>query len=129
MTHELIALALVCVLHLVLVRWSQALLNRDIGINGNTSPRDGDLGLAQDTLRLRRALANHTENIGLFIAAVVIVTQSDQSTWFTAICAYIYVAARAVYIPAYRYGWAPWRSVIYLVGLLTTFLMIIAAFI
>lgn len=129
MTHELIALALVCLIHLTLVLWSQKLLTRDIGADANASPRDGDLDLATDTQRLRRALGNNSENFTPFMAAVLIVTLADQSTWLTVSCAYIYVVARALYIPAYRYGWAPWRSIIYLVGLAATYMMICAAFI
>lgn len=128
MTPELAALAACAVIHAVLVILSQQRLNRDVGTKANASPRDDLPPLAADTQRLRRALGNHVENIGLFISAVVIVQLSAQNTGFTAACAWVFVAARALYIPAYLYGWTPWRSWIYMVGFLATFAMIVAAF-
>lgn len=129
MTHELIALALVVLLHVVLVFLSQAYFNRDVGTDTNASPRDDVPPLSTATQRLRRALSNHTENFGPFIAAVVIVTLSGQASTFTAACGYVFVVARALYIPAYLYGWAPWRSYIYTLGLVATLAMIVAAFV
>lgn len=127
MTPELLALALVAVEHAVLVFWSQKLLTRDVGMEGNAGPRDDLPPLAEDTMRLRRALANHTENFPLFIGAVVCVLLSDSASWFTALCAAIYVVARGLYIPAYKYGWAPWRSMIFSAGFLATAAMYVAA--
>jgi uncharacterized MAPEG superfamily protein len=127
MTPELAALAATVLVHLAAVGWSQKALEEDIGRDGNLAPRDGDLALGQTTQRLRRALANHTENIGLFIIAVVLVQFTQANGWFTATCAWIYVAARALYLPAYAFGWVPWRSYIFLTGLLATLAMILAA--
>ncbi|WP_109467717.1 MAPEG family protein [Albibacillus kandeliae] len=127
MTPELVALAIVALEHVVLVGWSQSLLNRDVGGKANASPRDVPLDMSVMTGRLRRALANHTENFPFFIGAVVCVVLSGSASGFTAACALLYAAARALYIPAYAYGWAPWRSVIYMVGLVATIAMYIAA--
>ncbi|QPM90675.1 hypothetical protein PSAL_019140 [Pseudooceanicola algae] len=129
MPPELIALALVALEHVALVGWSQALLTKDVGPDGNASPRDDLPPLSQRTSRLRRALANHTENFPLFIGAVVVVLLSGNANGFSAACAFLYVAARALYIPAYAYGWAPWRSLIYTVGFISTIAMYLAAFI
>lgn len=128
MTPELAALAATAFIHLALVMWSQKCLTDDIGKAGNVAPRDGDLDLSTRTSRLRRALANHTENIGIFIIAVALVEFTDSNGWFTALAAWIFVAARALYVPAYAFGWVPWRSLIYTVGLLATFAMIIRSF-
>ena len=38
-----------------------------------------------------------------------------------------YGAARVLYIPAYYFGWVPWRSLIWAVGFLATTLMLLAA--
>ncbi len=128
MHPELIALALVALEHVILVFWSQKLLTRDVGADGNAGPRDNLPPLAEDTQRLRRALANHTENFPLFIGAVVVVMLSNGGTWLTAACALTFAAARALYIPAYAFGWAPWRSLIFSVGLLATLAMYVGAF-
>lgn len=129
MTPELAALAAAAFIHFAAVQWSQRSLERDIGREGNVGTREG-MGdrLSETTKRLRRALANHTENIGLFIIAVVLVSLTQTNSLFTAICAWAFVIARALYLPAYRFGWVPWRSVLYLVGLLSTFALIIASF-
>jgi len=129
MTPELAALAATAFLHFAIVQWSQRALEKDIGREGNVGTREGmDDSLSDATKRLRRALANHTENIGLFIIAVVLVEFTDSTSLFTGICAWLFVAARALYVPAYRFAWVPWRSVLYLLGLLSTFAIIIASF-
>lgn len=129
MTPELIALALVALEHVVLIGWSQKSLTRDVGEAGNVGPRDEELSLSVRTGRLRRALANHTENFPFFIGAVVVVTMSGSSSWFTAAAAFVYVIARALYIPAYAFAWVPWRSLFYMIGALATCAMYIAAFV
>ena len=129
MTPELSALAATVLIHLVTVFWSQRALEADIGHDGNVGTRENlDQRLSERCKRLRRALANHTENIGPFIIAVLLVTLTDNASSFTAICAWTYVAARALYVPAYAFAWVPWRSVIYVIGLLATLLMIGASF-
>ncbi len=128
MTPELAALAATTLIHLAAVQWSQRSLEADIGRAGNVGTREGmEDRLSPRTLRLRRALANHVENIGLFIIAVVLVVLTGKTSVVTAICAWVYVAARALYLPAYAFGWVPWRSVIYLVGLVATLAMIVAS--
>ncbi|WP_333816694.1 MAPEG family protein [Tabrizicola sp.] len=129
MTPELAALAAIAVIQIIMIGVAQQSLTADIGRDGNMGPRDGTLPLSPRTQRLRRAVANHVENIGLFIIAVVVVTLSGQATTFTASCAWVFVAARALYLPAYLYGWTPWRSVIWAVGMAATLLMLAAAFI
>jgi uncharacterized MAPEG superfamily protein len=63
----------------------------------------------------------------MFTLAVVVVTLSGQSSAFTAACAWTYLAARILYIPAYAFGLTPWRSWIWLVGFLATVAMLLAA--
>lgn len=128
MTPELAALAATAFIHLAAVGWSQKCLTDDIGTKGNAAPRDGDLNLSTRTNRLRRALSNHTENIGPFIIAVILVELTDSNGLLTAIAAWVFVAARALYLPAYAFGWVPWRSLIYTVGLIATFAMIVRSF-
>lgn len=128
MTPELAALAATAVVHLAAVMWSQRSLQEDVGKEGNVGPRDNlESKLSDHTQRLRRALGNHIENIGLFITAVVLVEFTDSNSFFTALCAWLFVIARTLYLPAYAFGWVPWRSVIFSVGFLATFAMIIAS--
>ena len=81
------------------------------------------------TGRLQRAMNNHFEGLILFTLAVVVVTLGDQSTPVTQTCAWAYLAARILYIPAYAFGWRPWRSAIWFVGFTATLVMMLAALI
>ena len=103
-------------------------------VSPNTSPRDrsrlgGSLEdqVSEKTARLIRAMNNHFEGLILFTIACVVTTLAGASTQFTAACAYAYLAARVLYIPAYYFGWRPWRSLIWMVGFLATTLMLLAA--
>jgi len=82
------------------------------------SPRTG---------RLFRALNNHFEALVLFAAAVTVVTLGDKSTGLTEACAWLYLAARVLYIPAYYFGLSPWRSLIWFIGFLATMLIFASA--
>ena len=129
MSPELAALAATAFIQLAAVVWSQRALEADIGHDGNLGTREGlDARLSEHAKRLRRALANHTENIGLFIIAVVLVEFTASNGWITGLAAWTFVAARALYLPAYAFGWVPWRSVIFMAGFLSCFVMIIASF-
>ena len=70
---------------------------------------------------------NHFEALILFTIAVLVTQASEQNTAYSAACAWVYLGARVLYVPAYVFGLAPWRSVIWLVGLLATFAMLTAA--
>ena len=127
MTAELTVLALTALLQLgqiLLAAWS---MNRDVGVAYNASPRDAPAEFSVLTGRLRRAVGNHFEAMALFTIAVVVVTLSGSAGRFTAGCAWVYLAARVLYVPAYAFGWSPWRSAIYAVGALATVLMLLVA--
>jgi uncharacterized MAPEG superfamily protein len=127
MTPELTVLALAAILQvaqIMLAGWS---MNRDAGAEYNTSPRDTQPEFSPLTGRLRRAVSNHFEALTLFTVAVVVVSLSGAAGTTTAVCAWIYFAARVVYVPAYAFGWSPWRSVIFLIGAAATLVMILAA--
>ena len=85
--------------------------------------------MSRTTARLQRAMNNHFEGLILFSIAVMVVTLSNQSTQTTQFAAYAYLAARTAYIPAYAFGWRPWRSAIWSVGFFATLTMLVAALI
>lgn len=121
MTPELAALSATALLHIVTVFVAQRFLTRDIGRAGNWGTReDLDAQLSPLTLRLRRATANFVENIGPFIIAVAVVVLAGKTSTLTAALAWGFVAARALYVPAYALAWVPWRSLIWLLGALCT---------
>ncbi len=126
MTPELTALALAGLLQAVQYGLYSVTANLQIGARVALGPRDAPVQLTGLAGRYQRALNNHFEGLILFTLAVVVVTLSNQSTPFTAACAWIYLAARVAYIPAYALGLVPWRSLIWAAGFAATLAMIAA---
>ena len=126
-TPELTVLALAAILQSVQIMLAAASMNRDAGVEYNASPRDVPREFSPLTGRLRRAVANHFEALIFFVIAVVLVTYSGNAGPLTAACAWVYLAARLLYVPAYAFGWSPWRSVIFGIGAAATGIMILAA--
>lgn len=121
MTPELAALSALGFLHFVTIFVSQRFLTRDIGRDGNMGTRENlEAQLSPLTLRLRRATANFVENIGPFLIAIVVVVLAGKTSTLTAALAWVFVVARVLYVPAYALQWVPWRSLIWLVGALST---------
>ncbi|MEM9854299.1 MAG: MAPEG family protein [Pseudomonadota bacterium] len=136
MTPELTVLALAGLLQMLQFALMAVPANYELGPGKTASPRDkarlgGSLEdqLSVKTARLLRAMNNHFEGLILFTIACVVVSLGQKSSPFTALCAWSYLAARALYIPAYYFGWAPWRSLIWFVGFAATGLMLLAALI
>jgi len=134
MTPELTTLALAGLLQAVQFVLMAVPANLELGVGKTASPRDADrMGgktmleqLSTKTARLARAMNNHFEGLILFTLAVVVIELSGQNTGFTAACAIAYLIARIAYVPAYYFGWTPWRSYIWFVGFLATVAMIIS---
>ena len=134
MTPELTVLALAGLLQGVQFLLMAIPVNLEVGPGTTMSPRDASrMGkpmaelVSDKTGRLVRAMNNHFEGLILFTIAVVVITLGDKGTGFSAICAWVYLSARILYVPAYYFGLSPWRSVIWFVGFLSTMLMILSA--
>jgi uncharacterized MAPEG superfamily protein len=130
MTPELTVLALAALLQVVQYVLMAVPANLELGTRRTLSPRDGvDLRkeMSPRTARLYRALDNHFEGLILFTIAVVVVTLSDRASGFTAAMAWLYLAARILYVPAYAMGLVPWRSVVWFAGFGATIAMLLAA--
>jgi uncharacterized MAPEG superfamily protein len=127
-TPELTALVLAALLQAVQFTLFALPANLELTPKYTTSPRDlpPSRALSKTTARLQRALTNHFESLILFSIAVLVVTLSNQSTRTTQFAAYSYLAARVLYVPAYAFGWAPWRSAIWAVGFFATLAMLVA---
>lgn len=131
MTPEITALTLAALLQVAQYALFAVPANRELGVGYTSSARDRPPSrqLSITTARLQRALNNHFEALILFTIAVVVVTLGDQSSTVTRCAAYTFLAARVLYVPAYAFGWAPWRSAIWAVGFFATLTMIVAALI
>ncbi|WP_425040773.1 MAPEG family protein [Primorskyibacter sp. S187A] len=130
MTPELTALTLAALLQVIQFVLVSIPANLELGTKITLAPRDtGPLmeQVSPRTARLARAMNNHFEGLILFAIACLVITFSDQGDKYTAACAAIYVLARVLYIPAYAFGWAPWRSLIWMVGFGATTAMLVMA--
>ena len=107
-----------------------AVANRELGHRVTTGPRDGQMPKVSPLLgRLLRTVANGFEGLAMFAPAVLVVALSGQSDSVTGAAAWVYVVARLLYVPAYAFGWVPWRSAIWGVGLAATLALLISALI
>ena len=127
MTAELTVLALAAILQAIQIGLAAMALNSDVGANWNAGPRDNQPEFSPMTGRLRRAVNNHFESLAFFTIAAVVITLSGQASALTAWASWVYLGARIFYVPAYAFGWSPWRSVIWGVGFLATMYIIFAA--
>lgn len=127
MTAELTVLTLATLLQVIQFCMYSATSIAQVGVKKAASPRDKTIELTGTAGRLQRAMNNHFEGLILFGIACFVVTISDQSSTFTAKCAWVYLGVRVLYIPAYVFGWAPWRSYIWFVGLVATTLILLSA--
>jgi uncharacterized MAPEG superfamily protein len=127
MTPELTVLTLVALLQVAqFCAYSLASI-KQVGVKKAAGPRDTQIQLTSTAGRLQRAMNNHFEGLILFTIAALVITISGQSTPFTAACAYTYLAARILYVPAYALGLAPWRSAIWAIGMIATVALYLAA--
>ena len=127
MTPDLTVLALAGLLQVAQFLAYSVAANLQVGPKYAMGPRDTPRQLTGLAGRLQRALSNHFEGLILFTLAVLVLTLSGQSTPFTATCAWVYLAARLAYVPAYAFGLSPWRSLIWVIGLGATTFMMLAA--
>ncbi|MFH5775715.1 MAPEG family protein [Paracoccus sp. NGMCC 1.201697] len=127
MAAETTALALAALLQAIQIGLAGASMNRDVGAKWNAGPRDRQPEFSPRTGRLRRAVNNHFEGLILFTIAVLLVMVTDTDSLLTAVCAWLYLLARILYVPAYALGWSPWRSLIWAIGFVATLVMIVTS--
>jgi uncharacterized MAPEG superfamily protein len=118
MTTELTVLAWGCVLAIVHIMAAAQVKTRQYGTRWNMSARDETLPPALPLVgRLERAQANFLETFPLMIAAVLIVSAADLTNKWTAIGAWLWLGARAVYLPLYATGVPMVRSLAWVASL------------
>ncbi|MFW2543406.1 MAPEG family protein [Primorskyibacter sp. 2E107] len=127
MSPELTALTLAALLQVVHFVIYSVTAQMQVGTGYALSPRDTPRELTSVAGRAQRAMNNHFEGLILFAIAALVITFADKATHSTALVAFIYLAARVLYLPAYLFGLAPWRSLIWVVGFLATTYLLIRA--
>ena len=134
MTVEITVLILATLFHIASLTLAIICADRQIGLPKAMSPRDPErmtkpiveqVGLR--TSRLMRAVQNHLESLPLFAIACITIAITDQSTTITQTCAWAYLGARIIYIPSYVFGWVPWRSIFWMIGMGAITIMLFAA--
>lgn len=123
MTATLTILTLSVLLTAVQYLASIIATSRQTGIPYAAGPRDEPRSLTGMAGRLKRALDNQLEGLAFFTAAAIAAHLSQTESATTTTCAWIYLGARAAYVPAYLLGWTPWRSIIWFLGFGATVLI------
>lgn len=123
MNTELTALVCAVLIQVLAIAIAGAQMNRELGARYNAGPRDVAAHFSTRLGRLRRAVSNGFEGLAMFAPVVLVVVIAGKTSSLTATAAWIYVAARLLYIPAYALGLAPWRSLIWLIGLTATLIL------
>jgi uncharacterized MAPEG superfamily protein len=127
MTPELTALTLAALLQVLQFAAYSITAQLQVGAKKALGPRDEQVQLTGKAGRLQRAMNNHFEGLILFGIAVMVITYSGQGDGSTPIACAIYLAARVLYVPAYVFGWVPWRSLIWAIGFAATLYLLLSA--
>jgi uncharacterized MAPEG superfamily protein len=102
-------------------------VNLQLGVEYTGGNRDEQLRPTGVAGRLQRALDNHFEGLILFTIAVLVVVLGEAGNRVTEYCAWTYLWARILYVPAYASGVYLVRSLIWSVGFAATAIMLAAA--
>ncbi len=124
---ELLVLTLAALLQVLQYVVMAIPVNVQLGVRYTGGNRDEQQTPSGVPGRLFRALDNHFESLILFTIAAVVITLGDASSELTRTCAWIYLGARVVYVPAYASGVFLVRSLIWTVGFVATVVMLLAA--
>ena len=125
MTTELTVLAWGCVLALLHILIATQAKTRQYGRKWNVGPRDEDLPPPGPMVgRLMRAQANYFETFPLMVAAVLIVSAAGLGNATTALGAWIWLGARAAYLPLYALGVPIVRSLAWMAATVGIFMVL-----
>lgn len=126
MTSELTALSLACILGLIHIFAAVHVKTRQYGRKWNAGARDEMLEAPAAIVgRLARAQANFFESFPIFIAAVLIVTALGLEDSWTTLGAWLWFAARALYLPTYAAGIANVRTLIWLASVFGLLMLLV----
>lgn len=119
MPQELLVLALAALLLLVHIFAAIRLKTAQYGTQWNMSARDGELPpLGPVAARLERARDNFQETLPLAIIGLGGVVLAGKASEWTALAGWVWLGARAVYLPLYWSGVPKVRTYVWAVALL-----------
>ena len=129
MTTELRLLGVAVLLGLVHLVWGAVAARGQQGLKWAAGPRDQARPVSGQAARLDRAFANFRETFPLFAAALLAAHVADRTGALTLWGAWIYVVARAVYIPAYAFPVGMLRTLVWFVAMAGLLLVVAALFV
>ena len=119
MTSELTVLALAGVMMVVHIFAATHYKTKQYGVEWNMGARDEETPPLNDIAgRLDRARGNFLETLPLAIIGLLGVTLAGKANELTAIAAWVWLAARLVYLPLYWAGIPKVRTLVWGVSLL-----------
>lgn len=119
MSAELTVLALAAILLLVHIFSATHYKTKQYGLDWNMGARDEDTKPLNDVAgRLDRARGNFLETLPLAIIALGGVVMAGKASDLTAIAAWVWLAARVIYLPLYWAGVPKVRTYVWAVSLL-----------
>ncbi len=128
MTTELLVLVLGAVLLLAHIMLAVHFKTRQYGKDWNMGARDENLPpLNPIAGRLERARDNFAETYPVAIVALLAVTLLDRSSMVTQAAAWVWLAARVIYLPLYWTGVPKVRTMVWGVSLLALLVLLGAA--
>ena len=96
--------------------WAAGESRAQQGYGWAAGPRDEPRPVTGRAARLNRAFSNYLETLPLFAAAVGAAAAGGKLSDLTFWGAHAYVWSRALYVPAYAFGW-PIRSLVWFVSI------------
>ena len=117
MQPEILILALAAVLLLVHIQVAIRAKTKQYGISWNTGARDEEMPPSAPVVgRLERARDNFLETLPIAIIALFGVVLADKTSMATAVAGWVWLVARAIYLPLYWTGVPKVRTLVWAAG-------------
>jgi len=125
MHPEILVLAWASVLLLANIYAAGHLKTKQYGADWNIGARDAEMPpLEPHAARMVRAQNNLLENFPIAVVALLGVVLAGRTGTYTTTGAWIWLAARVVYVPLYYTGVKGWRTAVFLVGQIGLFMVL-----
>ena len=119
MQPEIFVLALAAVLLVAHIQLAIRFKTKQYGTDWNIGARDAEMPpLNPVAARLARARDNFLETLPIAVIALFGVLLAGKASALTAICGWIWLAGRMVYLPLYWSGVRGWRTAVWSVATL-----------
>ena len=123
---ELRLLGVAALIGLLQICWAATESQRQRGFAWGSSARDEPRAVHGLAARLQRASANYLETFPIFAAALLAAVLLGHTGGTTLAGAWLYVVARAIYVPLYAAGVAVVRSLVWMAALIGIVLELVA---